>query len=127
MNQMIFFSTMIVCLSGIVSSDTDKRQLLLFTQNKDTGLAEKQLAIWTEAQAEMQERDVIITVITGNELLYKKYKVDSQTDFTVILLGKDGIEKLRTQNLLTANKLFALIDAMPMRRQASFMIFQAQH
>lgn len=117
MNQMIFFSTMIVCLSGIVSSDTDKRQLLLFTQNKDTGLAEKQLAIWTEAQAEMQERDVIITVITGNELLYKKYKVDSQTDFTVILLGKDGIEKLRTQNLLTANKLFALIDAMPMRRQ----------
>jgi len=117
MNQMIFFSTMIVCLSGIVSSDTDKRQLLLFTQNKDTGLAEKQLAIWTEAQAEMQERDLIITVITGNELLYKKYKVDSQTDFTVILLGKDGIEKLRTQNLLTANKLFALIDAMPMRRQ----------
>ena len=117
MNQMIFFSTMIVCLSGIVSSDTDKRQLLLFTQNKDIGLAEKQLAIWTEAQAEMQERDLIITVITGNELLYKKYKVDSQTDFTVILLGKDGIEKLRTQNLLTANKLFALIDAMPMRRQ----------
>lgn len=117
MNQMIFFSTMIVCLSGIVSSDTDKRQLLLFTQNKDTGLAEKQLAIWTEAQAEMQERDLTITVITGNELLYKKYKVDSQTVFTVILLGKDGIEKLRTQNLLTANKLFALIDAMPMRRQ----------
>ncbi|WP_301922850.1 DUF4174 domain-containing protein [Ferruginibacter sp.] len=114
---MIFFSTMIVCLSGIVSSNTDKRQLLLFTQNKDTGLAGKQLAIWTEAQAEMQERDLTITVITGNELLYKKYKVDSQTDFTVILLGKDGIEKLRTQNLLTANKLFALIDAMPMRRQ----------
>jgi hypothetical protein len=117
MNQMIFLSTMIVCLSGFVSSDTDKRQLLLFTQNKDTGLAEKQLAIWTEAQAEMQERDLTITVITGNEPLYKKYKVDSQTDFTVILLGKDGFEKLRTQNLLTANKLFALIDAMPMRRQ----------
>lgn len=117
MNQVIFLSTMIVCLSGLVSSDTDKRQLLLFTQNKDTGLAKKQLAIWKETQAEMKERDLTITVITGNELLYKKYKVDSQTDFTVILLGKDGVEKLRTQNLLTANKLFALIDAMPMRRQ----------
>lgn len=117
MNQMILLSTMIVCLSGIVSSDTDKRQLLLFTQNKDTGLAEKQLAIWKETQTEMQERDLTITVITGNELVYKKYKVDSQTEFTVILLGKDGGEKLRTQNLLTANKLFALIDAMPMRRQ----------
>ncbi len=117
MNQLILLSTMIVCLSGIVSSDTDKRQLLLFTQNKDTGLAEKQLAIWKEAQAEMEERDLTITVITGNDLLYKKYKVDSQTEFTVILLGKDGGEKLRTQNLLTTNKLFALIDAMPMRRQ----------
>ena len=117
MNQLILLSTMIVCLSGIVSSDTDKRQLLLFTQNKDTGLAEKQLAIWKEAQVEMEERDLTITVITGNDLLYKKYKVDSQTEFTVILLGKDGGEKLRTQNLLTTNKLFALIDAMPMRRQ----------
>ena len=117
MNQLILLSTMIVCLSGIVSSDTDKRQLLLFTQNKDTGLAEKQLAIWKEAQAEMEERDLTITVITGNDLLYKKYKVDSLTEFTVILLGKDGGEKLRTQNLLTTNKLFALIDAMPMRRQ----------
>lgn len=117
MNQLILLSTMIVCLSGIVSSDTDKRQLLLFTQKKDTGLAEKQLAIWKEAQAEMEERDLTITVVTGNDLLYKKYKVDSQTEFTVILLGKDGGEKLRTQNLLTTNKLFALIDAMPMRRQ----------
>lgn len=117
MNQLILLSTMIVSLSGIVSSDTDKRQLLLFTQNKDTGLAEKQLAIWKEAQAEMEERDLTITVITGNDLLHKKYKVDSQTEFTVILLGKDGGEKLRTQNLLTTNKLFALIDAMPMRRQ----------
>lgn len=117
MNQLILLSTMIVCLSGIVSSDTDKRQLLLFTQNRDTGLAEKQLAIWKEAQAEMEERDLTITVITGNDLLYKKYKVDSLTEFTVILLGKDGGEKLRTQNLLTTNKLFALIDAMPMRRQ----------
>lgn len=117
MNQLILLSTMIVCLSGIVSSNTDKRQLLLFTQNKDTGLAEKQLAIWKEAQAGMEERDLTITVITGNEQVYKKYKVDSQTEFTVILLGKDGGEKLRTQNLLTTNKLFALIDAMPMRRQ----------
>ena len=116
MNQLILLSTMIVCLSGIVSSDTDKRQLLLFTQKKNTGLAEKQLAIWKEAQAEMEERDLTITVIKGNDLLHKKYKVDSQTEFTVILLGKDGGEKLRTQNLLTTNKLFALIDAMPMRR-----------
>ncbi len=116
MNQPIFLSVIIICLSGNVSSDTDKRQLLLFTQKNST-IAEKQLAIWNAEQAGIQERDLTITVITGNDLLYKKYKVNLLTDFTVILIGKDGNEKLRTQNLLTADKLFALIDAMPMRKE----------
>ncbi len=64
----------------------------------------------------MLERDLTVTVITKNDLLCKKYKVDAHTDFTVILVGKDGSEKLRSQNLLTTEKLFALIDSMPMRR-----------
>ena len=113
---MIFLSALIVCLSGIALSDTDKRQLLLFTQ-KDSKMAEKQLAIWKAAQPGIEERDLTITEVTGNELLYKKYKVDRQTDFTLILVGKDGSEKLRTHSLLSNNKLFALIDAMPMRRE----------
>ena len=80
-------------------------------------MAEKQLAIWKAAQPGIEERDLTITEVTGNELLYKKYKVDRQTDFTLILVGKDGSEKLRTHSLLSNNKLFALIDAMPMRRE----------
>jgi len=38
-------------------------------------------------------------------------------DFTVILLGKDGGEKLRSHKLLTMEQLNNLIDSMPMRRQ----------
>jgi hypothetical protein len=115
MNQMIFCTAMILSLLGIASSNTDKRHLLLFTQ-KNTIMAEKQLEIWNAEKVGMEERDLTFKVVIGNELLYKKYKVDKQTDFTLILVGKDGSEKLRTYNLLTAKKLFALIDAMPMRR-----------
>ncbi len=115
MNQMIFCSIMTLSLLGIPLSDINKRQLLLFTQN-DTVMAEKQLEIWNANQVGMRERDLIFKVVTSNELLYKKYKVDSQTDFTIILVGKDGSEKLRTHKLLTTKKLFAIIDAMPMRR-----------
>ncbi len=39
------------------------------------------------------------------------------TDFTVILIGKDGGEKLRSTEPLTIEKLIETIDAMPMRQQ----------
>lgn len=39
----------------------------------------------------------------------------SVTGFTVMLIGKDGGVKLRKTEPVTADELFALIDAMPMR------------
>jgi hypothetical protein len=38
------------------------------------------------------------------------------SDFTTILVGKDGTEKLRTDGSLSSSKLFDTIDAMPMRK-----------
>ena len=37
--------------------------------------------------------------------------------FGVVLIGKDGSEALRASRPLTAQSLFAIIDAMPMRRR----------
>ena len=37
--------------------------------------------------------------------------------FTVILLGKDGGEKLRSSHPITLDHLCSTVDAMPMRRQ----------
>lgn len=36
--------------------------------------------------------------------------------FSLVLIGKDGTEKLRRTTLLPPAELFALVDAMPMRR-----------
>lgn len=37
--------------------------------------------------------------------------------FAAVLVGKDGGEKFRSEEPVPAEKLFGLIDAMPMRRQ----------
>ncbi len=36
--------------------------------------------------------------------------------FSIVLIGKDGEEKLRRESPLTTSELFSLVDAMPMRR-----------
>ena len=40
----------------------------------------------------------------------------ADTAFEVILIGLDGGEKLRQTKVLETDKLFAIIDGMPMRR-----------
>jgi hypothetical protein len=40
----------------------------------------------------------------------------SSSDFTVLLIGKDGTEKLRSDGAVSTTKLFKTIDAMPMRK-----------
>ena len=37
--------------------------------------------------------------------------------FSVVLIGKDGTQKLQQNEVLPIDKLFAVIDAMPMRRR----------
>jgi len=48
--------------------------------------------------------------------LRKRYRV-AKGDTTVILVGKDGGEKLRTGDLADLERIFRLIDSMPMRRR----------
>ena len=47
--------------------------------------------------------------------LRERYRVDENT-FTFILVGKDGSEKMRSDTVVTRDELYAIIDAMPMRR-----------
>ncbi len=39
------------------------------------------------------------------------------SQFTVVLIGKDGTEKLRRTQRVDLDEIFVLIDSMPMRRQ----------
>ena len=110
---------LIVCVITTVKAMgqfSPSRQLLILKNEANQHLAERQLDLLQKAEPGVKERDIKITVADREDALYKKYIADT-SGFTVLLIGKDGSEKHRTNKLLTVDELFAIIDAMPMRKR----------
>jgi hypothetical protein len=74
------------------------------------------LATWTSNDIDLRKENASFTTETEQISLRTRYKIQP-TDFTVILIGKDGGEKLRSRTPVTMEKLSELIDTMPMRQQ----------
>ena len=91
------------------------RQLLIFGNDKNQHLIDQQLILLNQHSKGVKERAIKITVLERGNSLFVKYNV-SKTKFTVLLVGKDGTEKYRTNSILQMNNLFSIIDAMPMRK-----------
>ncbi len=101
-----------------IAAESPRRVLLLYT---DSGLVKQkaQMAILDAHQKGIIERDITVQHFpsSGKNLSeWKKWKIDSASSFTFILVGRDGGEKLRSSEVVSAEKLFGLIDAMPMRK-----------
>lgn len=108
------------------------RVILVFTPSVQDPLFQAQQKIFEEKAPGLRDRDVVIlTLVRGEGIsstetslspqlisrLYQQFGV-SKTDFTIILRGKDGGEKLRrTSEVLSSEELFSVIDAMPMRQR----------
>ncbi len=90
------------------------RRVLIFGNNQT--LLQQQLQTLQKDSSGLVERDVIVNLVKPGDQLYKRHQVVSAEPFTVVLIGKDGDEKYRSASILTTGKLFAMIDAMPMRR-----------
>ena len=119
------------CLGQDLASHRWKhRVILLFAPETDHPTLLKQLALLTKHANEVTDRDLVFYQILPSagltpaakllsseqaQKLYRKYSV-SYDQFTFLLIGKDGTEKLRRQTLVPLPELFALIDGMPMRR-----------
>jgi len=102
------------------------RLLLVFAPDLQNEELLEQKANWSQAAEGMEERNLKIWIITHEDIqgepipytashLYDRYQV-ARTDFEVILIGKDGGIKQRQHQPLMSQTLFAIIDAMPMRR-----------
>jgi len=109
----------------------EKRILLIFAPDSTNAMYQNQLQDYSKYRAGFEERDLITfhllrkksgklleqTLSSENvQELYRQFGV-TKNEFTVILIGKDGSEKLRTTDLLPVRKLFSVIDAMPMRQR----------
>ena len=108
-----------------------KNRIILIFSDSSQKVSRKQLKTFASEHQEMLERELIVfnvgegkvyqsqevVATTGEaDYLHNRYQVP-KNQFRVILIGKDGGEKLRQDTLLSTDKLFAIIDAMPMRRQ----------
>jgi hypothetical protein len=107
-----------------------ERVLLILTDAVDTPEFQNQIKVLKKNIIDLKVRKLIIYQITPNHYkagiseeikwnkkkdLYQELKTDNQS-FEIILIGLDGGEKLRQSNILTTDKLFSIIDGMPMRR-----------
>lgn len=105
------------------------RLILLFSPQLEGNTAIKQLDHFQEDQAAVKERDLLIYQISPKkglgpkgtlsveqlEWFYNYYHV-GKDEFNLLLIGKDGSEKLRSERWIDRQKVFDLIDGMPMRR-----------
>ncbi|MBP0437246.1 DUF4174 domain-containing protein [Tianweitania sediminis] len=104
-----------------------KRVLLIFGEEAEVAQQDGRFA---EQQSQANERDLVVLSIVGNlvadgvsrerlptaSALRTRFRVDENADLTVVLVGKDGGEKLRETELIEPETVFDLIDSMPMRR-----------
>ncbi len=94
------------------------RDIYIFYNTAGNELKTKQIEELNTDKPGLQERDITVHVLNTNEAIteVKKWKIDTKQAFTFLLVGKDGGEKLRSKSMVTKEKLFSIIDAMPMRQ-----------
>jgi len=99
------------------------RLLLLFAPDADDPALRDQRAHLAAASAAITERDLVVIQVIGAQAdqnvdparLRTAYGIAPER-FAVILIGKDGGEKLRQYRPIPIDALFGVIDRMPMRR-----------
>ena len=105
------------------------RPLLLFAPRPDDPALLAQLHKLRDAAPGLSERQVLLIAIpfdnpsstdvslsAADALAVRRRFHVAPADFTAILLGKDGSEKLRSRKPVSFNELRDLIDSMPMRQ-----------
>jgi hypothetical protein len=96
-------------------SDVHKRQMQEFEGQED-GILDRDLIILELFEdGESRAGDMPLSVSVATRMRHQ-FDVEAG-EFVLILIGKDGTVKLRSNNPVATSKLFDLIDAMPMRQE----------
>ena len=105
------------------------RPLVIFAPSSNNDDFVRQRMIVNRGLAGFQERNIVVVEVIGANVnsrlgpqsgatanaLRTYYSVDGR-QFRSILVGKDGGRKLRSGQAIRAQRLFGVIDSMPMRR-----------
>lgn len=109
----------------------NRRIVLVFAEG-ESGDAARQIDALLADRSALSERDILLIEVVGDRIstlfgemsaeskavdLRETFGIAASAPFTVILVGKDGGEKLRREEPVAAKDLFGLIDSMPMRQR----------
>nr|WP_284737730.1 DUF4174 domain-containing protein [Agrobacterium rosae] len=105
-----------------------KRAVIVFGDVRDQRVAQ-QIKILTDQRSELSERDLVVLGVSDDDAkaffgsvskldaVALRREADIKKDrFQVILVGKDGGIKLRSDTVVSDLDMFDVIDRMPMRR-----------
>ena len=120
----LLFVALAVSLSIMNAKDLDelrwkKRVLLIYAPEGSGKQLGRQEEVLRSQAAELVERDVTQIVLrarTEDPKIVRRFKL-SGAGFTLLLIGKDGGEKLRSHEVVSPQTLYRLIDSMPMRQE----------
>ena len=112
---MLKIGLFITLLTGY-SSFQEKRQLLIFADNANNSTLKTQQKILSADADGLKERDIEVRFFYADRDQDKFRQKNIKSAFTIILVGKDGGDKLRSTKPLNLQKLYGTIDAMPMRQ-----------
>ena len=106
-----------------------KNRVLVIFSSRAAPEFEKQRQVISAQQAAIADRDLVVLAVDGKTVAPLYGKADGlQADdirarlqgpggkaFQAVLVGKDGLVKLRKDTAVSGAELFGLIDSMPMR------------
>ncbi len=95
----------LIILLSLMQGNSPVRVLDVYAKNAYDPNFIEQLRLLKAEPRGLKERDVVIRQHFGIP------------GFKITLTGKDGGEKYRSTKILTLTQLYAIIDAMPMRKQ----------
>ncbi len=126
--------TMFLSAQNLDKHQWNNRVLIIATSNSSSGLYLDQIREFKNANEELKDRKLVIYEVVGNEYKMTNYvqntstdfqaitsdlrslNLNTQSDFSVSLIGLDSGIKLQQVDLLKKEELFRIIDVMPMRR-----------
>lgn len=127
----LVFASPVTASAGMDDFHWSKRPILVFAESADSQQARAQVALFRETPAKLSDRQHVVISVFGahtvtvngkaanrlsNRALRSQYDVP-ENRFAVILIGKDGGEKLRVNEVVDPARIYGLVDRMPMRRQ----------
>ncbi len=116
---------LLIIMSGKISAQDPylwkKRVIILGANDTTNKNLQRQMEIFTQDSVGMEERDLLVIGLEEAiklNILDKSYarRPFPDSGYTFYLRGKDGGIKYESDNPVSLENLFAIIDAMPMRR-----------